>query len=83
MTWFCAYDVAMSLQSSSHHLYMFINHHVILGAYIKFIGCITCNRCAEDRVMSEVPLGVEPKVGVRSGAGGPVRRSRRRRGNRS
>jgi hypothetical protein len=35
-----ASDVAMSLHSSSHHSYMFINHHVILGAYMKFIGCI-------------------------------------------
>jgi hypothetical protein len=36
----CAYDVAISLHSSSHYSYMFINHHVILGAYMKFIGCI-------------------------------------------
>jgi hypothetical protein len=43
---------------------------------MKFIGAYTCNRCAEDHDISEVPQGMNPKVGVRSGAEGPVRRNR-------
>jgi hypothetical protein len=31
ITWFCAYNVAMSLHSSSHHSCTSINHHVIFG----------------------------------------------------
>jgi hypothetical protein len=66
-----------------HHSYMFTHHHVPLGAYMKFIGAYTCNRCAKDRRTSEAPQGMNPKVGVRSRTGGPIRRNRRKRGSHS
>jgi hypothetical protein len=71
MTWCCVYVVAMPLHSSSHRSYMFINHHVVLGA------------CAEDHDASEAPQGMTGEVGVHLRVGGPIRRTRRRRGSRS
>jgi hypothetical protein len=83
ITWFCAYVVAMSLHPSLYHPTC---SQIIMSSLMhtwNSLGAYTCNRCAENRVTSEVPRGVEPEVEVRSRAGGPVRRSRRRRGNRS
>jgi hypothetical protein len=85
MTWsFIVYDVAMSSHSSSHHPYMLIWFIMSSLVHTKnSFGAYTCNRCAEDRDMSEVLQGVSPEVGVHSGAGGPVLRTQRRRRNRS
>jgi hypothetical protein len=83
MTWSCAYDVAMSLHASR------IIHtcaHIIMSPLVhtwNLFGAYTCNRCAEDHSTSEAPQGVNPEAGVRSGAGGPVRRNWRRHGSRS
>jgi hypothetical protein len=82
MTWSCAYDVLCHYT----HPASFIHVHTSScppWCIHEFIGASTCNRCAEDHRMSEAPQGVNPEAGVRLGAGGPVRRNRRKRGSRS